>query len=85
MYEYARILQISTQDRTARDEQTTPEDTAHATAHPDPKTTTAKMHKPQPPPPRVLPVKTTPLRNANGVSYLIVFPIGAAMKLGHVP
>ena len=34
---------ISTQDRTARDEQTTPEDTAHATAHPDPKTTTAKM------------------------------------------
>ena len=33
-------FKISTQDRTARDEQTTPEDTAHATAHPDPKTTT---------------------------------------------
>ena len=29
----------------------------------------------------LLPVKTTPLRNANGVSYLIVFPIGAAMCL----
>ena len=41
---------ISTQDRTARDERTTPEDTAHATAHPDPKATTANTHKPQPPP-----------------------------------
>ena len=41
---------ISTQDRTARGEQTTPEDTAHATAHPDPKSTTANMHKPQPRP-----------------------------------
>ena len=37
---------ISTQDRTARGEQTTPEDTAHTKAHPDPKTTTAKMRKP---------------------------------------
>ena len=44
------VSQISTQDRTARDEQTTPEDTAHATAHPDPRTTTAKMRKPRDPP-----------------------------------
>ena len=36
------LLQISTQDRTARDEQTTQEDTAHTEAHTDPKTTTAK-------------------------------------------
>ena len=41
---YTPTHKISTQDRTARDEQTTPEDTTRATAHPDPKTTTAKMH-----------------------------------------
>ena len=50
-FPFANGSKISTPDRTTRGERTTPEDTAHATAHPDPQTTTANMHKPQPPPP----------------------------------